>query len=443
MNYEEAVNYINDIPFFAKSDARQKSGNENLSFLMEELGAPHKKIKSIHIAGTNGKGSTANFIKCILEERGYKVGIFTSPHLVDIRERIIVADNMISEEDFLHCFLTVKKAEEKIIGRGKTHISFFEFMFAMAAVYFEDKKPDYVIYETGLGGRLDATNLLAPVISVITSIGLDHTKYLGDTVTDIAGEKAGIIKSDTPVVYNTGSDEADLVISKVAKSYNAEAINVAKTDYIINDLSYKSIDFSLSNSYYNYEHILINTNALYQLDNAATAIVTCNRLFEMTGEAHISKEECNKAFANFFWAGRMEFVYPNVCIDGAHNEAAIKRFAESVNKSFEDRKKYLLFAVAEDKDYKPMIKILCEKLKPVGIYVTKINSKRAISAEYIAGLFASYMDDDCRIRYNDDIKNIFDEACGEVLENDDRVLLCVGSLYLVGEIKQIIMEAQE
>ncbi|MBR1815817.1 MAG: bifunctional folylpolyglutamate synthase/dihydrofolate synthase [Lachnospiraceae bacterium] len=442
MNYEEAVNYINDIPFFAKSDTRQKSGNENLNFLMEELGAPHKKIKSIHIAGTNGKGSTANFIKCILEEKGYKVGIFTSPHLVDIRERIIVADNMISEEDFLHCFLTVKKAEEKIIGRGKTHISFFEFMFAMATVYFEKKSPDYVIYETGLGGRLDATNLLSPVITVITSIGLDHTKYLGDTVTDIAGEKAGIIKSDTPVVYNTGSDEADLVISKVAKSYNAEAINVAKTDYIINDLSYKSIDFSLSNSYYNYEHILINTNALYQLDNAATAIVTCNRLFGLTGGCYISQEECNKALGHFFWAGRMEFIYPNVCIDGAHNEAAVKRLIESVNKSFESKKKYILFAVAEDKDYKPMIKLLCDGLKPDGIYVTKINSKRAVSAEYIAELFASHINNNCRIKYNDDIGYIFGEACKEVLGYEDRILVCAGSLYLAGEIKQMIMEAQ-
>ncbi|MBQ9610060.1 MAG: bifunctional folylpolyglutamate synthase/dihydrofolate synthase [Lachnospiraceae bacterium] len=441
MNYEEAVRYILDIPFFSQTVERQKSGNENLKFIMEELDSPHKKVKSIHIAGTNGKGSTANFIKCILEERGYKVGIFTSPHLVDIRERI-VTDEMISEEDFLSCFLLVKKAEEKIVEKGKNHISFFEFLFAMAAVYFENKKVDYVIYETGLGGRLDATNLLSPVITVITSIGLDHTKYLGNTIKDIAGEKAGIIKADTPVVYNTGSDEADQVISKVAKSYNAEAINVAKTDYIINDLRYKSIDFSLSNSYYNYEHILINTSALYQLDNAATAIVTCNRLFKLIGISNISEEECNRAFAHFLWAGRMDFIYPNVCIDGAHNEAAIKRITESINTGFTDKKKYLLFAVAEDKDYKPMIRLLCDELKPVEIYITKINSKRAISAEYIAELFKLHLDYECKIKSNDDIKCIFDEACREVIGHEDRILLCTGSLYLAGEIKQIIMEAQ-
>ena len=189
-DYESCVKHLYNIPFFLKDEnKRSKSGNENLSVLMNELGNSHKNVKCIHIAGTNGKGSVANFIKCILKKSGYTVGVFTSPHLVDIRERIML-DGLISKEDFLDCFNKVSEAETKIVKEGYSHISYFEFMFAMAAVYFAKEKPDYVIYETGLGGRLDATNLLLPEITVITSIGFDHMKYLGDSIELIAGEKA-------------------------------------------------------------------------------------------------------------------------------------------------------------------------------------------------------------------------------------------------------------
>ena len=264
-DYEQAEKYILDIPLFSVSEnGRHKSGNENLAAFLDKLDNPHKNIKCIHIAGTNGKGSTANFIKCILDEMGYKTGIFTSPHLVDIRERIAI-DECISRDDFVKCFNKVLSAEEALLSEGRNHLSYFEFLFAMAAVYFDEKKPDYVIYETGLGGRLDATNLISPLVTVITSIGMDHMKYLGDTIELIAMEKAGIIKEGVPVVYNTGSDKADAVISKAAKRHNSKEINVAKTKYIINNLSDKTIDFSLYNSYYKYDNLVIKTNALYQV----------------------------------------------------------------------------------------------------------------------------------------------------------------------------------
>ena len=442
-NYEQAEKYILDIPFFAKSDERQKSGNENLAALLDELGDPHKRIKSIHIAGTNGKGSVANFIKVILEEKGLRVGIFTSPHLTDIRERIVILDELITKEDFLACFNKVRAAEEIVIGGGGNHISFFEFMFAMAAVYYEIKKPDYVIYETGLGGRLDATNLLSPEIAVITSIGLDHMRYLGDTIESIAYEKAGIIKKGVPVVFNTKSDEADAVISKTAKSLDAEAINVAKTNYIINDLSDKTIDFSLSNSYYKYEHLNIRTSALYQVDNAITAIVVANRLLSLRKEAPLSEELIAGALRRFYWAGRMEYIYPNVCVDGAHNEAAIERFIESVNASYKDRDKYLLFAVAEDKNYRQMIRLLSEGLNPARVYITSIFAKRATDPKEIAEIFREYLGngadiyDGVGIESSDMIRTAFEEA----KKHEDKMLFCVGSLYLVGDIKRMKAEA--
>ncbi|MBQ7707267.1 MAG: bifunctional folylpolyglutamate synthase/dihydrofolate synthase [Lachnospiraceae bacterium] len=442
-DYESCVKHLYNIPFFLKDEnKRSKSGNENLSVLMNELGNSHKNVKCIHIAGTNGKGSVANFIKCILKKSGYTVGVFTSPHLVDIRERIML-DGLISKEDFLDCFNKVSEAETKIVKEGYSHISYFEFMFAMAAVYFAKEKPDYVIYETGLGGRLDATNLLLPEITVITSIGFDHMKYLGDSIELIAGEKAGIIKEKIPIVYNTGDAAADTVISKAAKSHNSKEINVAKTNYIIHNISDKTIDFSLFNSYYRYDNLEIMTSATYQVDNAITAIETCN---ELLGRERVI-DECviKKALLDFNWPCRMEHIYPNVIIDGAHNEDAIERFIETVKKVYKDKKTEILFAVCEDKDYEPMIKMLCQSICLSRVYVTAINSVRAASPESVADIFKSCLDknDSTDIIVDNDIKTVFNNAVSNVIDKEDTVLFVVGSLYLAGSIKQIVLEAND
>ncbi len=443
-DYESCVKYIDNIPLFShEKNERNKSGNENLSFLMEELGNPHKSIKSIHIAGTNGKGSTASFIKCILNKMGYKTGIFTSPHLIDIRERIAIDGDLISKTDFVSAFCTVYKAEQMIVENGKSKLSYFEFLFAMAAVYYDIKKPDYVIYETGLGGRLDATNLLSPVITVITSIGLDHMKYLGDTIEKIAAEKAGIIKEGVPVVYKTESQKADAVISKVAKNRRAEEINVAKTDYLIFDITDKTIDFALANDYYIYERLVLKKTALYQVDNAVLAIVACNVLLKDKGV--IKEDIIKQALLDFYWPGRMESLYPNVIIDGAHNEDAIDMFNETVHDLYRDKKIEILFAVCEDKDYEPMIKKLCDGISISKVYVTKVDSYRTASPDHVAELFRNRLDRNTStdIMVDCDIKKIFKTALSEVLNKDDTMLFCVGSLYLVGSIKQIVLEAKD
>jgi len=453
MNYNEAVKYVCEIPkFVAGIDGRSKSGNENLSYVMEKLGNPHLKIKSIHIAGTNGKGSTAQFVSGILNASGYKTGIFTSPHLVKINERIsihyiddnseeIYQKNDISDEDFLYCFHKVFAVVEEATKEGRLHLSFFEFMFALAAVYFSDKEIDYVIYETGLGGRLDATNILKSAITCITSIGLDHTAYLGDTIEQIAKEKAGIIKKHIPVIYNTGEMEADYVIEGEAENLNAEAINVAKNRYIINEIADKTIDFSIHNSYYKYNNLIINTVALYQVDNAATAITLCNKLLDK--KEGLDETIVNKGLAGFSWQGRMEQINTNVVLDGAHNIDAIKRFIECVNESYSYKTKInLLFAVAGDKDYEPMIEMLCQELPLSKVYVTSINSNRGISSDYIGALFKFYLgrykeQGTYSVDSDDDIKGIYEQAYSTVRYTDD-MLFCVGSLYLIGSIKEMI-----
>lgn len=454
MDYYEAAKYIMEIPKFGVNiDGRNKSGNPNLSYIMEKLGNPHFGSRTIHVAGTNGKNSTVQFIKNILCAKGYRVGCFISPHLMRINERISISESMtangdkkiisrdISDEDFLDCFEKVKKAVDDAVLDGRLHLSFFEFVFAMAAVYFENEAVDYVVYETGLGGRLDATNILRPVITAITSIGLEHTKYLGDTVGKIAGEKAGIIKPGIPVIYNTGDIEADEVIKEKAETVSAEAINVAKSEYIINDFTDKTIDFSLHNSYYKYDNIILNAGgAAYQVDNAVTAITLCNRLFAEQG--YIDKEVLQFALSQFDWPGRMERIHPDIVLDGAHNVDAIVRFIESVRMSFADKKIKLLFAVSGDKDYEPMIELLCRELMLSEVYVTSLDSDRGISAEYIAALFRHYLSRESefyKVVSDDNIRNTFMMGF-ESARNSGDILFCVGSLYLIGSIKEIAME---
>lgn len=454
-NYNEATEYIESIPMFGpRTDGRSKSGNENLSDIMSRLGNPEKKINAIHIAGTNGKGSTAQFVADILCAKGYRVGVFTSPHLMKINERISIhepaledTDNAIhsvdiSDEAFADCFNIVMAKVDEAVADGRLHISYFECLFAIAAVYYDMEKPDYVVYETGLGGRLDATCLLSPVVTAITSIGLDHTKYLGTTIRDIAWEKAGIIKENIPVIYNTGEPEADMVIEAQAELLHSRAINVAKTEYIINEFTDKTIDFSLHNRYYKYSGLLLTGGlGLYQVDNAMTAIEVCNTIFEGNP---ISHEDIQSGLSSFSWQGRMEKIHENIVMDGAHNPDAIDRFIESVNAVYAGRDKRLLFAVAGDKDYEPMILQICENLTLSEIYVTSLDSGRGISAEYIAGLFSMYLarqpeGKHTAVYSDDNIRSTFLKSVQSV-KNTDGILFCVGSLYLIGSLKKIAAE---
>ncbi|MED9931140.1 MAG: bifunctional folylpolyglutamate synthase/dihydrofolate synthase [Coprococcus sp.] len=429
---KEAEDYINQIPLFGPhTEGRNKSGNENLEAVMALLGNPHLAHKAIHVAGTNGKGSTVQFLRAILTEEGYRVRTFTSPHLISITERI----EGITEEEFVECYQIVRNACEHAVQKNLQHLSYFEFLFAMAAVYFSKLELDYVIYETGLGGRLDATNVLVPVLTIITEIGLDHMKYLGNTIEAIAGEKAGIIKTGVPVVYHTGSLEADAVVKNQAEALAAEAINVANVEYNIDEFTDKTIDFSMYSRYYSYNGLRLDSVATYQVDNAVTAITAGMVLLGR----QIAQEKIQLALDAFFWPGRMEKLNGNIVIDGAHNESAIERFTESVNAGYADREKTLLFAVAGDKDYEPMIAYLMQNLEVEAVYVTSLDSDRAISAEYIAALFrdcAKKTERNVHVYADNDIRSCFAEAYAAV-EARGGMLFCVGSLYLIGKIKDI------
>ncbi len=450
MTYDEAVEYIINVPRFNKYIDQNYVANATLIELMEELGNPHLKVRSIHIAGTNGKGSTVQFIKNILVGSGYKVGCFVSPHLIKINERISLwsslkespEDAYIRDDEFLEAFHRVMTAYDSIktkAGDTLASLTFFEYVFAIATVYFAQQDVDYCIYETGLGGRLDATNILKPELTVITSIGLDHMNLLGDTIEQIAAEKAGIIKPGVSVVYNTGDERADLVIYNRAKQLSSPEINVAKGKYIINDFTPSAIDFSCSNSYYIYQHINISSAGLYQVDNARTAIEACNNLSGI--KAPISEDIIRAACDSFCWQGRMERLCDNVILDGAHNLDAIIPFTKSVKALCRDKGVNILFAVADDKNYEDMIEYLSDNLKLKNVYVTSIESDRRVLSDEVAVIFRGFMNDElckpeiCNIFSDNDLKKTFDMAYNRAREAGE-LLFCVGSLYLIGSIKE-------
>ncbi len=447
MTYSQAVDYIINVPRFNKYIDGNHKANATLLALMEKLENPQLKVKTIHVAGTNGKGSTVQLVKNILVEAGYKVGCFVSPHLIKINERISVWDSLdtpventyISDEDFLEAFNKVENTYESIKDEDLPSLTFFEYVFAIAAVYFATKELDYCIFETGLGGRLDATNILKPEITAITSIGLDHMKLLGDTVELIAAEKAGIIKTGVPVIYNTGDEQADRVIEKQACALGAPAYNVAKTDYITNDFTATGIDFSCGNSYYRYQNIRLSSQGVYQLQNALTAIELCNNLPGI--KTHISEDIINAACGKFYWQGRMEKLEDNLILDGAHNLDAIIPFTKSVKKLCNNKSISILFAVADDKNYRDMIEYLCSNLELDNVYVTSIQSDRRVLSEEVADIFRDSLEESSKtdIYYNNDLKKTFSMAYNRSREIN-AMLFCVGSLYLIGAIKELYME---
>ena len=441
--YTDVYNYIDEIPKFAP-----KTGLDNTRAYLKSLGNPEQKYKIAHIAGTNGKGSVAKMMALMLESAGYKTGLFISPHLVKMNERISINGEDISDEDFAEEYDLILEKVKLLQEEGYAHPAYFEFLFCMAADYFAKQNCDYVVFETGLGGRLDATNTTTAVVSIVTSIGFDHMQYLGNTIEEIAGEKAGIIKQGVPVIYNTGNETADEVIRKTAKERGSEAIAVTEAFEKLPGQMKEAVGFFASLQ-----------AAGYQRDNAMTAAVAFMKLVE-TGDVKcqakaVQEQDALKdaiadnnleivnacvenALDKFSWPGRIEFLTENIVIDGAHNENAAKRFAESLKALMESgkwKKLSLLFAVSSDKDYEEIIRIICENLDLEKVYVAELNSGRKTSAVTVGKLFQNYRpageywDTYCF----DNVRSAWNTAISE--KEEDTLLAVVGSLYLVGEIK--------
>lgn len=424
MTYQECVDYILSIPLFGK-----KLGIENLNMILDEMGHPEQSCPVIHIAGTNGKGSTCLFLASILEKSGYRVGVFTSPHLLTINERIRINNCLISDEDFLSSFEEVMLCVSRMQKRGIEHPSFFEFVFLMACVYFKKCRTDYVIFETGMGGRLDATNVVKPVLSVITSIGLDHTQFLGDTIEQIAWEKAGIIKQGTAAVYFDRKDSATAVIVDYAEKMGAKLYLVEKKQYKNIKIMKKSIAFSFDSGYYRYSSLEINKTALYQIENAVLAVKAYELLMDRKDRLTDRDIQHVKAgLLDMTWPCRMQEISPNVYIDGAHNEEAVEAFCDTVEALFREERKILLFAVSKDKDYKAMIQRLCA-VSFEEIVIVRYAGDRAADVTVVEDTFRHFSGS--KITTFEDIDTGFTYAKSHVGEQS---LFCVGSLYLAGNL---------
>lgn len=442
MTWEEAVEHINSVSRYGN-----RPGAECTKALLARLGNPERELKIIHIAGTNGKGSVCMYIAGMLRSLGLNTGVFTSPHLIRENERIRFNDELISDEDFTDCFEKVNRAELELLKDGFGQISYFDFFVGIAMLYYAMKKPDVVILETGLGGRLDSTNAVeSPVMTVITSISLDHVAILGDTVEKIAAEKAGIIKHGAPVVYVAGQEYSH-VIEEKAEAMGIKAAGVEKSQCEIHEIGSKHIDFSLDSIYYKDNVFRLATPAVYQVMNAALAMTAVQMLVESRCFDRIAYDSMDRqnyidrirrGLESVTWEGRMEQVCEGFYIDGAHNPdgiAALLDTAAAMKKNTRGRY-VLMFSAVNDKDYSSMIKEICDSNIFDEYVITQIEGARCLDVSKIADTFRRYTDG--HVNEEPDVG----QAVKKSVEcfGGNATVICAGSLYLAGEVRKVMLD---
>ena len=423
MNYTEAVDYIETIPKFTV-----KHPPEHTRELLSRLGNPQEGIKIIHVAGTNGKGSVCAYLNAMLLAGGKKTGLFTSPHLVRINERFQINWEDVSDEQFLDAFLKVEKAAKEYEAEGEGHPSYFETLFLMGMLIFKEAGVEYLVMETGLGGRLDATNVVEkPLACIITSISRDHTEYLGDTLEAIAGEKAGIIKAGVPVIYDASQPGPASVIAAKAKEMGSPAWPMEPSFYEMKTQSREGITFTFAYPGGEKAELAIPYVAKYQMMNASLAFYTMHILQDVHD---IPKNVLAEGLSKIKWPCRMEMAAPGVIIDGAHNEDGIAQFVSTAGYFAKENEITILFTAVADKHYHEMIGEICEGIHPSHVVATQIDGSRVVPAEVLAEDFRKAGCTD--VCAEPEIGAAYEKALGK---KGSGMLFCVGSLYLAGELK--------
>lgn len=423
MNYLETVNYLFNIaPVFEHIGASAyKEGLDNTYLLDEHFGHPHRKFKSIHIAGTNGKGSCSHTLAAILQNDGYKVGLYTSPHIMDFRERIKINGECISKEYVIEFVNQEKKLFEKI------HPSFFEVTTALAFKYFAEQHVDYAIIEVGLGGRLDCTNIITPILSIITNISFDHTNFLGNTLEKIAKEKAGIIKQNIPVIIGETTNETKPVFKTCAESMNAEIIYADENDEII--LFTMNEDGGITYNTRSFGIIQGELGGLYQKKNTNTILHAVRFLYNQ----HIIKNtgSINNGFYNVCkltgLIGRWQKIgsNPSVICDTGHNVGGWTYISRQLQLQ-KYNKLHIVFGMVNDKDVDG---VMCLLPKNAHYYFTKPQSKRAIPEKDIQRKAMTHgLAGDC---YND-VPSAYTAA--KKMATPDDMIFIGGSSYIVSDL---------
>ena len=435
MNYSESWKYLFSLgrELAAPTQApAAKFDLENISTVAEALGHPEKKYRSVHIAGTNGKGSTASFTESILRTAGIKTGLYTSPHLERINERIRVNGEEILDEEFAETFTKIHKLIEELLAQGKlrAHPTFFEIATALAFEYFAKVNVEIAVFEVGLGGRLDATNILAPEVSVITRVDFDHENFLGHALKEIAGEKAGIIKPRVPLVLAKQRHDVCEVMLKRAAELGAPVFEAEK--------EFRAEQIALKDGCVRARVIDIKSGAQFkvapklpgrfQLKNAVNAIAVARILTDRG--ARITDAAIEQGIANAVWPGRMEKLQsnPDVYLDGAHNPSAARELANFLSENFAGRRVTLLFAAMRDKAVDEIAGTLFPLASEVVFTQAKIS--RSISAAQLAEIAGDYA---AHYRTISNAAEALDTAL-RAARPDDAIFI-TGSLYLVGELR--------
>ncbi len=420
MTYDEALKYIHSVSnFFCKP------GLERVSELCERIGNPQKELKFIHVTGTNGKGSVCSMLSSILMAGGYKVGLYTSPYVREFNERMRINGENIPNEYLARLTEEIKQSADKMADSPTE----FELITAIAFEYFRRERCDVVVLEVGMGGRLDATNIIeSPLLSIITGISVDHTAFLGDTIEQIAGEKAGIIKPNCPVLFGGESKVAEDIIT--AEAIGKQSI-LYKTDYS----SLSICNMTLEGTTFNYKdrsNMKISLLGDYQPRNAAIVLDAID-ILRMGGLA-INEESVTKGLANAKWPARFEIIKnnPMVIFDGAHNLQGIEAAVKSIKQYFNHQKVIVVSGVLKDKDYQKISDSISEIASRV--YTITPSNPRALSAEEYAKIFDSK---GVKATPCESINAAIDLAIKEANETK-ATICCLGSLYTYGEIIKLV-----
>lgn len=398
-----------------------------MRFFMDKLNHPEKELKFIHIAGTNGKGAVTEMISNILLNSGYKLGKFISPHLIRYNERIQINNKEITNKEMEEIIIKLDPLVKEYNSKGKGNVTLFELETTMAILYFANKNCDIVVLEVGLGGLYDCTNIVYPIVSIITSIGYDHMKFLGNTLEEIAFQKAGIIKQNSKTIFMSQSESVDNVIIERCKEENNKLFLVNKEE--IKNYSY-TVEYQKFD-YKEFKNIEINLKGISQIYNACIALETVNVLKE---KYNIKEEIIRKSLKNVIHRGRFEKINnnPTVIYEGAHNEPAIKNFINSVDMYYKNNKKVYIISILKSKDYKTILKLLVKNDENIYIFTCGNDKDRYNDAEILK--------DEAQ---KSGAKNLFtmelEEAIKMSLEKyKDYIIFAVGSFYVYGDVIKTI-----
>ena len=416
--YEETLKYLFGLEKFGMI-----FGLDNIRWLLEIIENPHYFLKTVHIAGTNGKGSVATMLTHMLKEGGFRVGKYTSPHLVSFTERITVNEKEITEKEVVDITEYIR---DRVIEKDKDRpFTFFDFTTAVAFEYFKREKVDIAVIETGLGGRLDSTNVVTPLMSIITNVAYDHTDQLGTSLSSIALEKAGIIKENVPVISACDGVPRKIVEDR-AKKLHSRAYMLNRDFYFEKTddqrLTYKGISR-------NFEDVFVNLYGDHQMTNCALALCAVEMLSSLG--FFVKDEAVLQALSRVTWQGRLEKVKddPLVLLDGAHNLQGIRVLTDFMRTHFREKKKILIFGVMKDKEYEKMLAEIAPEMDTV--ILTKPNIERALSPYDMQPCLPA-------AAVTDDMRGALEKAKSAVTDKD--LILITGSFYTIGEAKTIINE---